>query len=103
MDVGIQDAKAEIVPEAAASLVDVQPDAAPVELVVHPPGKAGTDTESKFSETEFEVPSGSENEIVPKSRGPSCTCKVARTEPPQVPFAVKVKAREAAAPELRNP
>ena len=84
-----------------------QADWAPLVEVVHPAGKAGAVTPSKFwvkTVDTLDWPSPKEKVTVPRFAAPSCNWSVAESVPPQLPVAVKVKGRTTAAPlVLRTP
>ena len=69
--------------------------------MVHPAGKAGAVTPSKFwvkTVDTVDWPSPKENVTVPRFSVPSCNWRVAVSVPPQLPAAVKVKGRAATLP-----
>src|SRR4051812_42976211 len=63
----------------------------PEEEVVHPAGKAGTVTASKFwVEIVVYAPRGKTRLVEPRLEAPSCNRRIGLIEPPQVPEAEKV-------------
>src|SRR3569623_1122032 len=80
-------------------LVDAQTVPAPENVVAHPGGSAGTETESKFSENPAAgAPSGRESVTVPMTTPESWRFKGRTNGCPQVPCAVNVKSFATAAP-----
>src|SRR5882724_4129136 len=86
--------------ELSATVVFVtQLDWTPVVEVVQPAGRAGALAESKFSvKTELAWPSGKRADVTPRFAGPSWSCKVAMTLPPQAPVTANANGKLTAAP-----
>src|SRR6266478_2423508 len=99
-------AKAELGGVSACAIEVAQAVPPPMIEPVHPEGRVGAATPSKFSEnatTGTVAPSLRINVAAPRFRVPSASSRTGVIVPPQSPLAVKTNVRETVAPFVRVP